>query len=210
VSLRPTWDDTQALFLFYFVFCFVFKIYLLLHCNCLQTHQRRASDLITDGCEPPCGCWHLNSGPSEEQSLLLTFEPSLQPLAFVFKDVPNWDLQAFWNVLHRLAQCSSLQIYLIHWPFILLFYIKLNLWLPFLCWSAILFCFGFGFYFVFIFFHFLLDFFSFTFQMLSQKSLIPSPRPAPLHTHYLALAFPCTGACKVCKTKGPLFPMMAN
>jgi hypothetical protein len=25
----------------------------------------------------------------------------------------------------------------------------------------------------------------------------------------LALVFPCTGAYKVCKTKGPLFPMMA-
>jgi hypothetical protein len=29
-----------------------------------------ASDLITDGCELPCGCWNLNSGPSEEQSVL--------------------------------------------------------------------------------------------------------------------------------------------
>ena len=38
-----------------------------------------ASDLITDGYEPPCGCWDLNSGPSKEQSLLLTAEPSLQP-----------------------------------------------------------------------------------------------------------------------------------
>jgi hypothetical protein len=37
------------------------------------------TDLITDGCEPPCGCWDLNSGPSEEQSVLLTTEPSLQP-----------------------------------------------------------------------------------------------------------------------------------
>jgi hypothetical protein len=37
------------------------------------------SDLITDGCEPPCGCWELNSGPLEEQSVLLTSEPSLQP-----------------------------------------------------------------------------------------------------------------------------------
>jgi len=34
---------------------------------------------ITDGCEPPCGCWELNSGPLEEQSVLLTTEPSLQP-----------------------------------------------------------------------------------------------------------------------------------
>jgi hypothetical protein len=26
----------------------------------------------------------------------------------------------------------------------------------------------------------------------------------------LALAFPCTGAYKVCKTKGPLFPVIAD
>jgi hypothetical protein len=31
-----------------------------------------ASDPITDDCEPPCGCWDLNSGPLEEQSVLLT------------------------------------------------------------------------------------------------------------------------------------------
>jgi hypothetical protein len=42
-------------------------------------HQKRSSDLIKDGYEPPCGCWDLNSGPSEEQSVLLTAEPSLQP-----------------------------------------------------------------------------------------------------------------------------------
>ena len=47
-------------------------------CSCLQTHQKRASDPITDGYESPCGCWELNSGPSEEQSVLLTAEPSLQ------------------------------------------------------------------------------------------------------------------------------------
>jgi hypothetical protein len=40
-------------------------------------HQKRSSDLITDGCEPVCGCWDLNSGPSEEQSVLLTTEPFL-------------------------------------------------------------------------------------------------------------------------------------
>ena len=33
---------------------------------------------IADGCEPPCGCWKLNSGPLEEQSVPLTAEPSLQ------------------------------------------------------------------------------------------------------------------------------------
>ena len=40
----------------------------------------RALDLMTDGCEPPYGCWELNSGPLEEQSVLLTSEPFLQPL----------------------------------------------------------------------------------------------------------------------------------
>jgi hypothetical protein len=37
------------------------------------------SDLITDGCEPLCGCWDLNSEPLEEQSVLLPTEPSHQP-----------------------------------------------------------------------------------------------------------------------------------
>jgi hypothetical protein len=41
--------------------------------------QKRALDLVMDGCEPPCGCWDLNSGPSEEQSVLLMAEPSLHP-----------------------------------------------------------------------------------------------------------------------------------
>jgi hypothetical protein len=49
------------------------------HSSCLQMHQERASDLIMDGWEPPCGCWDLNSAPLEEQSVLLTTEPSLQP-----------------------------------------------------------------------------------------------------------------------------------
>ena len=41
--------------------------------------QKRAPDLITDACESLCGCWELNSGPLEEQAVLLTAEPSLQP-----------------------------------------------------------------------------------------------------------------------------------
>jgi hypothetical protein len=42
-------------------------------------HQNGVSDLITGGCEPPCGCWDLNSGPLKEQSVLLPAEPSHQP-----------------------------------------------------------------------------------------------------------------------------------
>ena len=47
----------------------------------MPADQKRAPDPITDGCEPSCGCWELNSGPLEEQAMLLTSEPSLQPLS---------------------------------------------------------------------------------------------------------------------------------
>jgi hypothetical protein len=39
---------------------------------------------------------------------------------------------------------------------------------------------------------------------------LPPPTPLPTHSHFFALAFPCTGAYKVCKAKGPLFPVMAD
>lgn len=41
--------------------------------------QKRAPDLNMAGCEPPCGCWELNSGSLGEQPVLLTAEASLQP-----------------------------------------------------------------------------------------------------------------------------------
>ena len=41
---------------------------------------------VTDGCEPPCECWELNSGPLEEQSMCcLTTEPSFQPQDHILK-----------------------------------------------------------------------------------------------------------------------------
>jgi hypothetical protein len=51
---------------------------------CLHVHLHARRDLITDGCEPPCGCWELNSGSLEEQAMLLTAEPSLQLLILFF------------------------------------------------------------------------------------------------------------------------------
>jgi hypothetical protein len=33
----------------------------------------------TDSCESPCGYWELNPGPLQEQPVLLTSEPPLQP-----------------------------------------------------------------------------------------------------------------------------------
>ena len=38
------------------------------------------TEIVTDDCEPPRGCWELNPGSLEEQSELLTTEPSLQLL----------------------------------------------------------------------------------------------------------------------------------
>jgi hypothetical protein len=48
--------------------------------------------------------------------------------------------------------------------------------------------------------------------MLSQRFPYTLPQTASLTTHsyFLALEFPYTGAYKVCKTKEPLFSMMAN
>jgi hypothetical protein len=39
---------------------------------------------------------------------------------------------------------------------------------------------------------------------------LPHHTPLPTHSHFLTLEFPCTGAYKVCKSNGPLFPVMAN
>jgi hypothetical protein len=69
---------TYSFFKIHFILC------IWVHYSCLQTHQKRASDSNTDGCKPPCGCWDLNSGPPEEQSVLLTAEPILQPNYYIF------------------------------------------------------------------------------------------------------------------------------
>ena len=49
-------------------------------CSCLQTYSRRMHQIplqMVTLCFP-CGCWELNLGFLEEQSVLLTTEPSLQ------------------------------------------------------------------------------------------------------------------------------------
>jgi hypothetical protein len=46
-------------------------------------HTRRGHQIpFTGGGEPSCNCWELNSGPLEEQSVLLTPEPP--PFFFFF------------------------------------------------------------------------------------------------------------------------------
>ena len=59
---------------------------------CIPAGQKRAPDPITDGCEPPGGCWELNSRPLEEQAMLFTTEPSLQP-PIPFSDVTTLALK---------------------------------------------------------------------------------------------------------------------
>jgi hypothetical protein len=48
------------------------------------------------------------------------------------------------------------------------------------------------------------------FQYYPKTPPYPLPDSPTDHSHFLALAFPCTEAFKVCKTNGPLFPMMAD
>ena len=59
----------------------IFSYFYLYECTvAVFRHTRKGeSDLITDGCESPSGCWELNSGPLVEQSVLLTAKPSLLP-----------------------------------------------------------------------------------------------------------------------------------
>jgi hypothetical protein len=67
-----------------------------------RPNQKRASDPITDGCEPPCGCWELNSGHLEEQSVLLTTEPSLHLLTTITlrRKKFNWTGLQFRGLVH--------------------------------------------------------------------------------------------------------------
>ena len=47
--------------------------------------SEREWDPITDGCEPLCSCWELNSGPLEKRLVLLTTGPSPAPVAVLFR-----------------------------------------------------------------------------------------------------------------------------
>jgi hypothetical protein len=63
-------------------FGFFFKKKFLCECSAAYTSagQKRASDPLIDVCKPQCGCLELNSGPLEEQLVLLTTEPTHQPI----------------------------------------------------------------------------------------------------------------------------------
>ena len=59
----------------------------LMHAWCLRKPEKGIGfpgTGVTDGREPPCGCWGLNLGPLEEQPVLLIAEPPLQSHAFIY------------------------------------------------------------------------------------------------------------------------------
>ena len=73
-----------------------------------------ASDPITDCCDPPCGCWELNSGPMWEQSVLLTSESSLQsPDFLIFPELPG-STWAHWGIIWSLCMVDWLLVSLQH------------------------------------------------------------------------------------------------
>ena len=60
--------------------CMYVCMYMDTFVGIYSAHQKMASDSR----ELPCGCWELNSGPLEEQSVLLNSELSLYPWEFLF------------------------------------------------------------------------------------------------------------------------------
>ena len=68
---------------------------------CMPACQKRVPDLITDGCEPPCDWWELNSGPLEGWPVLLTSEPSLQPQNRLLQGTPMLPHISMYYVLCR-------------------------------------------------------------------------------------------------------------
>jgi hypothetical protein len=82
LSHQPQTHFKKIFFLFYFMHI---GMVLPAHIVCV-----RLSDTgVTGSCEMPCGCWELNQDHLEEQSVLLTAEPSLQPW-----NSGSWDLVA--------------------------------------------------------------------------------------------------------------------
>ena len=65
--------------IFLWLICISCALLLCLH-TCLCEGVRSPGTGVTDRCEVPCGCWELNPGSLQEQPVLLTAEPSLQPL----------------------------------------------------------------------------------------------------------------------------------
>ena len=70
---------------------------VLLACMSLWECVRSSGMEVTENCELACGCWELNPGPLEEQSMLLTAEERgkvTQLLASQWPHLPTWSREA--------------------------------------------------------------------------------------------------------------------
>lgn len=65
---------------------------------------------IEDSCEPPCGCWDVNLGPLQEHQVVLTIEPSFQPLYFPLE---TWGKAEEMQVRHEHRVRKSLRSFLL-------------------------------------------------------------------------------------------------
>lgn len=92
-------------------------MYMILSLSSDTPEEGIVSDPITDGCELPCGCWELTSGPLEEQAVLLTTEPFLQALIlflFMFMSVSIYHVcEGDYGSQKRTA--DSLELELLEW-----------------------------------------------------------------------------------------------
>jgi hypothetical protein len=49
--------DILFYYYYYYYYYYYFKdVLIIIHKYTVAVHQKRASDLILGGCEPPCGC----------------------------------------------------------------------------------------------------------------------------------------------------------
>lgn len=71
LSLIMTYVSFLNIVLFIFILC---ALMFCLHL-CLCESVGHTGTKVTDSCELPCGCWHLNPHSLEVQPVLLTAEP---------------------------------------------------------------------------------------------------------------------------------------
>jgi len=83
-------NQIKLLDLFYFMCKSVIPTCRYVHLVCVYSAHRSRTlaplELELQSCARPCGFWGLDLGPLEEQSVLFTIEPPLQPHVFTFND----------------------------------------------------------------------------------------------------------------------------
>lgn len=87
ISLTHRWGLVFFRFIYLILciwdFCLHVCMYTTMYILDAWEGQKRVSSsrtAVTDGCQPLCGCWDLNSDPLEEQPMFLPAEPFLQLL----------------------------------------------------------------------------------------------------------------------------------